>query len=205
MAEDTAHRDDLAFVMESVSQDVMEDERGRTDRDVSIGKMQLRGGIEILLAKARQIIQCSHADFALEASGVGDGGPIGRGLVNKRDRLERVDPKPLAVEDMNHLRMDGGKAKAGNFFCVRIVGNCGEVVEQRSEARMGPFVEFADTGDREHSNSPLMEIERIHARHAWRDCRRTVPFGVNADALLGCWPLADLNHVSITKRYLIAD
>jgi len=52
MAQDTAHSDDLAFVMESVGEDVMEDERGRPDRDVSIREMQLRGGIEILLAKA---------------------------------------------------------------------------------------------------------------------------------------------------------
>jgi transposase-like protein len=36
IAQDTAHRDDLAVVMESVSQDVMEDECGRPDRDVSI-------------------------------------------------------------------------------------------------------------------------------------------------------------------------
>ena len=52
MAEDAAHRDDLAFVMERVSQDVMEDERGRPDCDASIGKTQLRGGIEILFAEA---------------------------------------------------------------------------------------------------------------------------------------------------------
>ena len=52
IAQDTTHRDDLAFVMESVSQDVMEDECGRPDREVSIGEMQLRGGNEVLLAKA---------------------------------------------------------------------------------------------------------------------------------------------------------
>jgi hypothetical protein len=38
--------------MEGVSQDVMEDEGGRPDRDVSIGEMQLRGGNEVLLARA---------------------------------------------------------------------------------------------------------------------------------------------------------
>ena len=52
VAQDTAHRDDLAFVMESVSQDVMEDECGRPDRNVSIREMQLRGDNEVLLAKA---------------------------------------------------------------------------------------------------------------------------------------------------------
>ena len=52
IAQDTAHRDDLASVVESVSQDVMEDECGRPDRDVSVGEMQLRGGNEFLLAKA---------------------------------------------------------------------------------------------------------------------------------------------------------
>ena len=51
IAQDTTHRDDLAFVMESVSQDVMEDDAGRPNRDVSIGEMQLRGGNEVLLAK----------------------------------------------------------------------------------------------------------------------------------------------------------
>jgi len=32
MAKDTAHRDDLAFVMEGVSEDVMQDECGRPDQ-----------------------------------------------------------------------------------------------------------------------------------------------------------------------------
>jgi hypothetical protein len=40
MAEVPAHRNDLAFVMEGVGQDVMKDERRGADRSVSIREMQ---------------------------------------------------------------------------------------------------------------------------------------------------------------------
>ena len=32
---------------------------------------------------------------------------------------------------MNHLRTDGGKAEAGNFFCVLGGGDCGEWLSSR--------------------------------------------------------------------------
>jgi hypothetical protein len=52
IAQDTAHGDDLALVMEGVSQHVMKDECGCPHRAVSIGEMQLCGSNQALLAEA---------------------------------------------------------------------------------------------------------------------------------------------------------
>ena len=66
-----------------------------------------------------------------------------------------MDPKSFAVEDMNHLCAYGGKAEAGNLFRIVAGGDCGQVVEQKSEARVGPVVKFVNTGEREQGKSPL--------------------------------------------------
>ncbi len=52
IAQDAAHGDDLALVMEGVGQDVMKDQGGRPDRNVAIREMELFRGNEVLLAEA---------------------------------------------------------------------------------------------------------------------------------------------------------
>ena len=66
-----------------------------------------------------------------------------------------MDPKSFAVEDMNHLCANGGEAEAGDFFRKVARGDGGQVVEQESEARVGPAVKFADTSQCEQGNTPL--------------------------------------------------
>jgi hypothetical protein len=101
----------------------------------------------------------------LQDSCVGDGWPVGGVLVLEGNRLQRVDPKSFAVEDMNHLCARGGKAEAGNFSRIVAGGDCGQVVEQESEARVGPVVEFANTGQGEQGKSPLSsDSALIHGR-----------------------------------------
>jgi hypothetical protein len=56
---------------------------------------------------------------------------------------------------MKHLRAYGGKAEAGNFFRIAAGGNCGQVVEQEGEARVGPIVKFANAGKGEQGKSPF--------------------------------------------------
>jgi hypothetical protein len=51
ITQDPAHRNDLAFVMKGVGQDVMKDERRRADRGVSIREMQFYPSIQVLLAE----------------------------------------------------------------------------------------------------------------------------------------------------------
>jgi hypothetical protein len=76
-----------------------------------------------------------------------------------------VDPKSFAVEDMNYLCACGGKTEAGNFSRIVAGGDCGQVVEQESEARVGPVIEFANTGEREQGKSPLSSRSAlIHGR-----------------------------------------
>jgi hypothetical protein len=55
---------------------------------------------------------------------------------------------------MNHLRACSGKTEAGNFSLIVAGRDCGQVVEQESEARVGPVVEFANTGGREQGKPP---------------------------------------------------
>lgn len=52
MAEDAAHGDDLAFVMEGVGEDVMEDEGRRADGRISIGEPEFGVAVEVQLAEA---------------------------------------------------------------------------------------------------------------------------------------------------------
>jgi len=148
--------------MEGVGQHVMKNESRRADRGVSIGEMQFDPGIQILLAETRQIVQRLQDDLALQGSRVGDGWPGGRVLIHEGDGLQCVDPKSFAVEEMKHLCTYAGKAEAGNFFRIVAGGDCGQVIEQKSEARVSPAVEFANTGEGEQDKSPLRSLSVIN-------------------------------------------
>jgi hypothetical protein len=105
---------------------------------------------------------------------------------------------------MNHLRTDGGKAEAGNFFTVLGGGDRGEVVEEQSEARMGPVVEFANTGEREQSNSPLSELlacgeSRATVRNSTRSTSASAIFEAGKSLRSG---IADIRVVSRYSRRL---
>jgi len=52
VAQDATRGHDLAFVMEGVGEDVMKDQRGSADGDISVGKAQLRIGVELLIRYA---------------------------------------------------------------------------------------------------------------------------------------------------------
>ena len=52
MAEGAAHRDNLPLVMEGVGEDVVKDERRSADGGVSIGKMQGRVTVELMIGEA---------------------------------------------------------------------------------------------------------------------------------------------------------
>ena len=78
MAQDTTHGDDLAFVMKSMRQDMMKDERRSADGDVPIGEMKFRIGVELLIRQVRQVRVGSPNSFLLEESRIGDGKKIHR-------------------------------------------------------------------------------------------------------------------------------
>ena len=109
----TAHGNDLAFVMKGMRQHMMKDECRGADGDVPIGEMKLRIGIELLIGQGRQISVGRLADFLLQESCIGDGREFIEGPVGVPQPLERVDPKPFAVENMNHLFPQRAEAEAG--------------------------------------------------------------------------------------------
>jgi hypothetical protein len=113
MAQLAAHSDDLAFVMEGMGQNVVDYERRSADRSVSIGEMKFRISIEPLICQARQVRSSLPADFLLQESGIRDGRALGTVAIDILKPLERVNPKPLAVEDMNHLLPQRREAEAG--------------------------------------------------------------------------------------------
>ncbi len=112
MAQYAAHGNDLAFVMECVGQKMMEDERRRTDGVVSIGEMKLRVGIELFVRQTRQIGKGQAADLLLEESGGNNIGTSCGIAIDIGESLEGVDPKSLAVEDVDHLFLQRGKPEA---------------------------------------------------------------------------------------------
>src|ERR1700733_15783160 len=82
VAQDTTHDDDLAFVMKSMRQDMMKDERRSADGDVSIGEMKLCVGIELLIGQGRQICVGRVADVLQQEPCIGEDwavldGPVG--------------------------------------------------------------------------------------------------------------------------------
>jgi len=109
----TAHGNDLAFVMKGMRQHMMKDERRSSDGDVPIGEMKLRIGIELLIGQIRQISVGRLADFFLQESYIGNSRAFFRGPVGIPQPLERVNPKPFAVENMNSLFPQRTEAEAG--------------------------------------------------------------------------------------------
>jgi hypothetical protein len=109
----TAHGNDLAFVMKGMRQDMMKDERRSADGDVPIGEMKFRIGIELLIGQVRQISMGQLTHFLLQESYIGDERAFFRGPVGVPEALERVNPKPLTVENMNRLFTQRGEAEAG--------------------------------------------------------------------------------------------
>ena len=51
MPQRSAHSDDLALVVEGMGQDMVKDECRSANGDVSIGKLKLFGGVELLIRK----------------------------------------------------------------------------------------------------------------------------------------------------------
>lgn len=112
VAENAAHRDDLAFVVESVGEDVMEDERRSADSCVSVGEMKFGGGIELVLGEGGEIGKRLAHGSMLQITDIGDGGPVGGIFVGVCQRAEGVDPEGFAVEDVQHLGSEAGGAEA---------------------------------------------------------------------------------------------
>ena len=52
MPKHAAHGHDLALVVKGMGQDVMKDERGSPNRNVSIGKSKLRIAVQLLIGEA---------------------------------------------------------------------------------------------------------------------------------------------------------
>jgi hypothetical protein len=85
MAEETAHRDDLAFVVEGVREDVMQHERRSAVKD-AVREAELGVGVELLIGETGKIVErvCERASacrvWASEIAGqrAGFQSPAGR-------------------------------------------------------------------------------------------------------------------------------
>lgn len=65
MSKRAAHRNDLAFVVKGVCEDMVEDECWSPNGAVSIGKMKLRVGVELLIRQGGEIRLGAADDFLL--------------------------------------------------------------------------------------------------------------------------------------------
>jgi hypothetical protein len=59
--------------------------------------------------------------------------------------LERMNPKPFAVENMNRLFPQRGETEAGHFFQIVAGGHRGQVIQHQIEAGVRPAMEFSNT------------------------------------------------------------
>jgi len=139
-----AHRDDLAFVMKSVGQDVMQDECGRADGDVSVGETELLIRVELLIGEGGKIRLGLLTDLLLQKPGVRKRGTFGRIPINIGKSLQDVNPESFAVEDVDHLVPQRGEAEVGQFSQVVARWNRRQVVERYIEAGVCPGMKFLD-------------------------------------------------------------
>ncbi len=107
----TAHGSDLALVMKGVRQHVMKNERRGANGNVPIREMKLCIGIELWIGQGRQISVGRSSDLFLQKPRIGDSRAIFRGPVNIRQTLQRVNPKPFAIENMNRLLTQRAEAE----------------------------------------------------------------------------------------------
>lgn len=77
MPEHSAHGDDLALVMEGMSQNMMNHERWSAHGKFPVGIAQLRIAADLLIREARQVCEGLFANFALWESRIGDGSTAG--------------------------------------------------------------------------------------------------------------------------------
>jgi hypothetical protein len=106
MAEGAAHRDNLAFVMEGVGEDVVKHEGRRADSGVSIRETECGVAVELLIVEAGEIVEGLASHFAPEGSGVGDGGPSGRVPGLSWKIAEAGHPTGFAAEQVNDLSVE---------------------------------------------------------------------------------------------------
>jgi hypothetical protein len=150
MAQRTSHGNNLSFVMKRMGQDMMKDERRSADGDVPIREMKFRIRVELLIRHVRQICLGQPADFLLQESRIGDGRTFLSTPVDVREALERVNPKSFAVENVNHLFTQRVKAEVGQFLHIIACGDCGQMIQDKIQAGMGPAMEFPNTIEGEH-------------------------------------------------------
>jgi hypothetical protein len=150
MTQRTTHGNDLAFVVKGMGQDMMKDERRSTVSDVPIGEMKFCLSVEPFIGQVRQIGVGPLTYLLLQESRIGDGGAFLRVPVDVRKTLKRVDPKSFAVEDMNSLFAERAKAEVGQFFHIVTCGDCGQVLQDKIEAGVGPAMEFPNAVEGKH-------------------------------------------------------
>ena len=103
MAERTTHRNHLAFVMECMGQDMVQNQRRCANRNISIREMKFSIGVNLVIRKGRQIRVCSCGDLLLQATRIGNGRKLIRRPVDVSRALERLDPEPFAIKNVNYL------------------------------------------------------------------------------------------------------
>jgi len=150
MPEDATHGHNLALVMEGMRQDMMNDEGWSADGTTPIRITQLHISIELLIRQSRQIREGLFTDFALQESGISDGGVVAWIPIAISPSLKRVDPESFAIENMNHLLAERRKSEARHFPCVVTCGNRGQMVEHQRKAAVRPGMEFPNAVNGKH-------------------------------------------------------
>ena len=149
MAQRTTHSDHLAFVMEGVGQDMMQNQCGCADRNISIWEMKFRIGVDLLIRKGGQIRVRSRGDLLQQATRICDRRKLIRRPVDVPRALERLDPEPFAITNVNHLVAQRGKSEVRKFFRIIARGDCGHMVQHHIQAGMGPVMKLSNAFDSE--------------------------------------------------------
>jgi hypothetical protein len=154
IAERTAHGYDLAFVVEGVRKDVVENEGGSANSVIAVWEVELHLRVQLFIVRGGEVGSGATADFLLKNGGVSNTGEVAGIAIDVSETLKGADPEAFAVEDMDDLLLDGVESEAGDFPGASLGRKCGEVIEKQRETGVRPGVEFADAIERKHGSAP---------------------------------------------------
>jgi hypothetical protein len=97
-------------------------------------------------------------DRLLQPNRIRNGRKISGIAIDVLEALECADPKALAVEDVNYLFLERRESEARQFLRINVCRDCGQAVENESEAGVSPAMEFADAVERKHVSSSINEL-----------------------------------------------
>lgn len=162
--------------MERVRENVMEDERRSACGEISIGETKFGIRVELLIREAQQIFFGPSAYLLLQYSSLSHVRTCGWIAINIGQPLHHMNPKSFAVENVNHLPLQGRKSETRKLLLIVRCGKRRQVVEHDADGSVSPFVKLlnAGSGEHEHFHADYSSSAKDHSMTIAYFCAHTL-------------------------------